>query len=638
MWGRQAAWAFAATVWLASAPAGAQLSVADVRCRAALAKGVLKLAGTVVKERARCHKSRMNGQLGAWVACNDSEQAPFSLAIDNALSRLASATEGCAESSTPGDNPFVACPPPCDAILLDGYDGVAPCLSCVSGSELDAALVLAYGTPPVLAAREASTCQNTIGRALQRYLVTRLTAQRKCQTMQDADPDGSDCRSADAEGKIGVALAKLSAALSTCTAQELDHLDSCATTPADLLICIRAAAEQAGDTLFDAVYHPFVPAPPSPTPTATPSPSAQSDTPTETPAATATISPTRTPTTGITSLNATLYRPQSEYYGQPFQRRAVADAGEASVGGGVRINGDNDDGDGSADFVDAVVGNENDLVELVLQANVSPAPAGYEYVIRRTNPVFKVWQNASKGTAILGANDEQVVELGTGTISLWVEASAAGSGMIQLEARAVDGGPVLLADQVRVYTFTSIVMALGGEGQGTSDPPNSNYGTFNIALNLYQMGYDVHMYDEDDVGSDGGGPVYDEVVRAIQRRDVHAVAIFGYSHGGGSTYDLAERLNNNRAGIGTFTLPYSAYIDGIMNSSDIDIRSEDRLPPATQYHVNYYQRNDFFIKGDDVPGANVNINVGGGISHGEIDDQAGVRSGVQDALVAHVNP
>ena len=203
------------------------------------------------------------------------------------------------------------------------------------------------------------------------------------------------------------------------------------------------------------------------------------------------------------------------------------------------------------------------------------------------------------------------------------------------------GGTVVASDEARFVPFTSIVIALGGENQTPDDPPSSNDGMFNIAKTLYGMGYDVHMYDEDDVGSSGSGPVYDEVVRAVQGRGIGVVAIFGYSHGGGSTRDLANRLNNNRGSIGTFSIDYTAYVDGIRNSSDIDISSEDRLPPSTAYHVNYYQREDLFLKGDSVSGADVNVNVGdqpwgGGVDHGSVDDYANVRNGVLLPLLAHI--
>ena len=78
-----------------------------------------------------------------------------------------------------------------------------------------------------------------------------------------------------------------------------------------------------------------------------------------------------------------------------------------------------------------------------------------------------------------------------------------------------------------------------------------------------------------------------------------------------------------------------------MRYAGIDIASETRLPPGTAYHVNYYQRNDAFIRGNSVPGANVDINVtstpwGSGLVHGGIDDHPNVRDGVLQPLLVRV--
>ena len=67
------------------------------------------------------------------------------------------------------------------------------------------------------------------------------------------------------------------------------------------------------------------------------------------------------------------------------------------------------------------------------------------------------------------------------------------------------------------------------------------------------------------------------------------MAIFGYSHGAGSTNDLARRLDDNRGTIGTFSIGFTGYVDGIDNDSDIDIGTETALPPSTGYHANYYE-------------------------------------------------
>jgi hypothetical protein len=373
------------------------------------------------------------------------------------------------------------------------------------------------------------------------------------------------------------------------------------------------------------------------------------DTATQTVTQTATVTLTSTPTPTNTppsfSVQLTAYRQKSENYGSPFQRLAVPDAGEVSPGAGIRTNGDDDNGNSIADRDDAGVAGENDLVEVTLSVSPATPPLGFEYVLVRSNGNIKVWNSDMKGAAVLTTGTEQVMIFGGGGSStVWVENPNGGAATLELRARPIGGGAALASDTIQFYSFTSVIIALGGEGQGPSDPPDGNHGMFNIAKTLYTQGYDVHMYDEDDVSSSGSGAAYDEVVRAVQRRGIGIVSIFGYSHGGGSTYDLAERLDVNRASIGTFTMPYSAYVDAIENDSDIDIESERRRPRATGYHVNYYERNDFLIKGNSINsggGAEVDVNVnsqpwGGGLGHSEVDDHANVRSGVLDPLLLRV--
>jgi len=145
------------------------------------------------------------------------------------------------------------------------------------------------------------------------------------------------------------------------------------------------------------------------------------------------------------------------------------------------------------------------------------------------------------------------------------------------------------------------------------------------------------------VNADGAGAAYDEVVSAIQNRKVTRVAIYGHSHGGGATYDLGERLDANRGTIGTFTLRFTAYVDAIENDSDYDMNSELRLPPSTTYHMNYYQTNDWPLRGGAVPGANENPNVnttqwGQNLSHGTIDNDVNVIKAVRDRMIQQMQP
>ena len=135
------------------------------------------------------------------------------------------------------------------------------------------------------------------------------------------------------------------------------------------------------------------------------------------------------------------------------------------------------------------------------------------------------------------------------------------------------------------------------------------------------------------VEADGSGAVYDEIVNAIQNRSVTNLALYGFSHGAGSIYDLSERLEANRSSIGDFELLFTGYIDAIENDSDVDLDPEVRLPIGTQYHVNYYQSSIFWwIWGDSVPGADVDELVTG-VSHISITNDPVVQNGIHDPLV-----
>jgi hypothetical protein len=192
-------------------------------------------------------------------------------------------------------------------------------------------------------------------------------------------------------------------------------------------------------------------------------------------------------------------------------------------------------------------------------------------------------------------------------------------------------------------------MALGGEDQVPSVPVDPNHGTFVVGIALYGRGYDVHMHDEDDVAADGSGAAFDEVVDAVSHRMVDQVAIFGYSHGGGSTYDLADRLDNDRPGIGVFEIRATSYVDGVENDSDFDVQQELRRPPSSGYHANQYQVGslaDFFLDGgpvpnSDPPASGLNVETtpwGAGATHFVVDDYPQVRSFIETNFTIWLTP
>ncbi|MCS5635254.1 MAG: proprotein convertase P-domain-containing protein [Myxococcota bacterium] len=346
------------------------------------------------------------------------------------------------------------------------------------------------------------------------------------------------------------------------------------------------------------------------------------------------------PPVGQPSVEMIAYRPQSEAYGAPLLRRRVPEAEEEGPGAGIRINGDDDDGSSSPDRDDPSVAGENDLIEVEWVVGEVPAPAGYEYVIRRSNGNIRVWSGPNKGTAVLDTTDEKVVSPAATTGSVWVENPSGGSAFLVLEARATTDLSVVSSDRIDFFPFTSLVIGLHGEFQFPTDPVfGPNEGVSVLAVALHEEGYDSHMYVENEVAADGSGAVYDEIVSAVQNRGVTSLAFYGFSHGGGSIYDLSERLDANKASIGSFDILFTGYIDGIENDSDLDLDPEVRLPLGTAFHVNYYQSFGFIPPwGSSVSGADVDVNVtatfwGFLLVHITITNSGVVQDGIHDPLV-----
>jgi len=340
----------------------------------------------------------------------------------------------------------------------------------------------------------------------------------------------------------------------------------------------------------------------------------------------------------VIRVGMTAYRPTTEgpAYGIPFDKHEVPEDLEETPGAGIRVNGDTESGT-----------NENDLIEVELNAEPYPTPSGLTYVLKRQNSNIKVWDSQTMGTAILDSGTEATITFSAATKTVWVENPSGGSADLEFIARS--GTTDVCKDKVHFYPFTSIVIALGGETQNPSDPADPNNGIYQLAIDLYNQGYDVHMYDEDAVDYGGAGATYNEVVNAVQHRGVSQVAVYGYSHGGGSTFLLVNLLNNNRGAIGTFTIPFTAYIDAVEDEFMGDMNQEHRRPPSSAFHVNYYQEGvanplspwfDYGLDGgpigDPAPGdpAGVNVDAGGQtIRHGEIDEHGPAINAIRNGIM-----
>jgi len=336
--------------------------------------------------------------------------------------------------------------------------------------------------------------------------------------------------------------------------------------------------------------------------------------------------------------NLTAHRPQRGTGYFPMAKTAVAEMDEEHdvTGPGIRINVPGD----------ADAQGEDDLIEVLVASN----PPAIPVALRREAAALRVWTTRTKqaGTEIIFTNDKTpALPLVAGTVTVWVEWAEAAHGFASMALEPLDASDPL--DTIRFHTFRGVVMSLGGENQVPSVPVDPNNGTFVVGIALYNRGYDVFIHDEDDIGPDGAGLAYNNVVDAITNRMVDRVAIFGYSHGGGSTYDLSERLDVNRAGIGVFEILVTSYVDAVGNDSDFDVEQELRRPPSTGWHANHYQTGslaDFFLDGGPVPNSNpapsgLNVETtpwGAGSTHFQVDDFVQVRSFIETSFVERITP
>jgi len=361
------------------------------------------------------------------------------------------------------------------------------------------------------------------------------------------------------------------------------------------------------------------------------------------------------------------HRPQTEFFN--FQAHTIPDGDEENPGAGIRLNGDDDDSNGTPDFDDFVAPNDqiaeegavdNDLLKVDLTLEPYPRPSGVQYFLTRSTSAIKVW---TESEIVLNNTDDEELVFGPSAdpTVLWVEAAEPGASVLTLEVRDEDTGDVLASDSIRFFTFSSTVIVLTGEDLTGS---GWGHGTTQIAERLYQDGYDVHLHSEESSVTRAGDPsgeepAREEIISAVEDRDVSEAAMIGYSHGGGSLYDLSAGLAQSPPAA-SFTLEFTAYIDAIEDDSDADTDSETRLPVNTQFHMNLWQPtltavgplygvHPIFdglvgVHGMPVPGSHVDIDVtaplpgglGLPVDHGDIDDAVAVQNLIITELMNHV--
>jgi Ca2+-binding RTX toxin-like protein len=344
--------------------------------------------------------------------------------------------------------------------------------------------------------------------------------------------------------------------------------------------------------------------------------------------------------------NLVPYRPMhnidlkaNNFYG-PFTKRFVKfnDRLSETLGPGIRINGDDDNNNGSPDFNDTTspVANENDLIEV----DIVVTPGQNNVALRRSSTNVRVWTTRDKAAEISFVNagiQTNPLQLDNNRLTVFVEWASANHGNADISL--VDSTTTTEFDKIKFHTFTSIIVAFGGRD---ADPEKDDSGTFQMGHQLYAQGYDVHMYDESIVDDMEQVP-FKEIANALVSRGVGKVAIMGYSYGGGATYELSQQLylDINDVLPPIFNL-YTVYIDAIQHDS-LGL-AEYRIPWGTKYHINYYQTNGALDGAATEPHPNYAPNVipkntdvtaqlDATLTHGTIDNDDRVKGRIMDGSV-----
>jgi len=265
--------------------------------------------------------------------------------------------------------------------------------------------------------------------------------------------------------------------------------------------------------------------------------------------------------------NLTAFRPQQFHDSSnptnapiyaPFAKHSVAEVDELSttLGPGIRINGDDDDMSGTADRFESgfSIPLENDLIEV----RVDRFPG--QSLVLATGTNLRVYYTYDKEIPVpfqTSTISEPLNFVGN-SVTVFVEWASAGHGTAQLLLRHAT--TMVNLDTLNFHTFHTAVVAFGGDTQVPADPvlDAKNYGVFRTAIELYNQGYDVRMYNQENTAS-----AFDEIVNSINHQGysnpndpldgLNGVALFGYSYGGGAVYEVSSMLADESPPFGSIT-------------------------------------------------------------------------------------
>lgn len=342
----------------------------------------------------------------------------------------------------------------------------------------------------------------------------------------------------------------------------------------------------------------------------------------------------------------------------PLPKTPVREVDETDneAGPGIRVNLDDDNANGIADAQEngIEIERENDLIEV----KVERMP-GQGALVLTAGSQLSLYYNHDKETPIpvVGGQSEPLPFVND-KVTVFVEWSAFGHGFANLTL--VDPATMNAVDSVRFHSFKSLVIIFGGNGQDPQDTdgdgligdfigggPNRE-GIFDFAQILYNFGWDVLPFDEEDLDAAEDIP-FSEAQNAVANRLVDpfmagsGLAIMGYSQGGGAAHDLIERLQDE-AGI---TTTVGVYVDAVQYGG---LFSETDWPDVAFYMLNIYQTNPG-LRGGDIDNSEVifpavmeelNVSASGEarfnmLDHFSIDDSEDVWNVMFGGLVANLD-
>ena len=331
----------------------------------------------------------------------------------------------------------------------------------------------------------------------------------------------------------------------------------------------------------------------------------------------------------------TPYTPQTQY----IDPMAIEEAAWKQNGVGIRRNNDYDNHTGGDLVPDSSINyycaNENDLIRV--DVNIDNSIPGLTYSVLRNSSSLKFWKSYSKSGGEYDFTNN-VCSL-TGSCSLWAEYTTAGNDnyTLTLVVRETASNTILAIQSMTFRPFNSITCAFVGEFQDPG-PDFSESGINRWVVTQLKDGYDVHVWDDGfdsnppyDCNWDGSGRAFAEIVNAVECRGVTQVAMVGFSHGGGSVYNLSYALSQvvwSGEGRNPYIPVFTSYIDAIQNEYVTNTVPEIRRPMNSLFHLNQYET-DSMVHGDEtLNGTPVNTEniLRQDLGHTEMDDDELVRA------------